>query len=349
MDRKRLDKIMADNNLDVVISIAPQTRLWFAKLSMSETQPLFLEKDNSYIFADGRYIEYAKTNAKNVKNVELFNGENIKNFAKDKESEYKRIGFEKEYLSISQMSMLKNWFPNAEFVGISGKELRIIKTKDEIELVRKACEISLKSLEELKPMIKAGMTEKDLDAELEYLLRKNGADKSSFDAIIASGPNSSKPHYRAGQRVLQEGDQLKIDFGVLYNGYASDITRTISVGELKDEKLKEINAILTEAQDFGKTLVGPGVSTVEIDQKIRDFITEKGYGKEFVHSTGHGLGIDVHELPNVTSNKAYETILEPGMIITIEPGIYIEGLGGIRIEDDVLVTEDGYEVLSKLK
>ncbi|GFS14446.1 XAA-PRO dipeptidase [Elysia marginata] len=152
----------------------------------------------------------------------------------------------------------------------------------------------------------------------------------------------------ASERKLQDGELVTIDFGTIFEGYCSDITRTFHVGNVTDPKLLEIEEVLREAQKRGVEAVRPGITTLEVDKVCRDYITEKGYGKYFVHSTGHGLGIDVHELPNVSAIPRWSRELKPGMIITIEPGIYIAGLGGIRVEDDVLVTENGHEVLSRL-
>uniref|UniRef100_A0A2C9L540 Peptidase M24 domain-containing protein n=1 Tax=Biomphalaria glabrata TaxID=6526 RepID=A0A2C9L540_BIOGL len=204
------------------------------------------------------------------------------------------------------------------------------------------------ALEKVKPFIKEGISEKELDAKLEYEIRMLGAEKSSFDAIIASGYRGALPHGRASNKIIKNGELITFDFGAIYNGYCSDITRTLHVGEVTDPKLLEIEAVLIEAQRLGKLAVKPGVSTFEVDKVCRDYISEKGYGKYFTHSTGHGLGIEVHEAPGVSFNKSVETILEPGMVITVEPGIYIEGFGGIRIEDDILVTENGHEVLSSI-
>ncbi|MGV2392519.1 UNVERIFIED_CONTAM: M24 family metallopeptidase [Campylobacter lari] len=192
------------------------------------------------------------------------------------------------------------------------------------------------------------MTEKEVAAYLNFLLKKHGADKESFDEIIAAGSNSAEPHHHPTDKKLEEGELLKVDFGALYKGYSADITRTTILGgedKAKNPEIVKILNIVKEAAARGRAAVRPGIKCKDVDKVCRDYIESQGYGKYFVHSTGHGLGIDVHELPSVSSRGEY--ILEPGMVVTVEPGIYIEGIGGARIEDDVLVTENGNYVFSR--
>lgn len=176
------------------------------------------------------------------------------------------------------------------------------------------------------PKIQPGLTEKSVDIELNYQMKLLGAEKESFDSIIATGPNSAMPHWRASLAKILDNDLLKIDFGALYNGYCADITRTSYLGKLEPKK-EEILEIVKKAAELGRKKVAPRVKASEIDKACRDYIDQKGYGQYFVHSTGHGVGIDIHELPVVSANS--DTILEPGMVITVEPGIYIPGLGGL--------------------
>lgn len=340
----KLHKIFENEGLDAIISFSEQTRLWLTEVKTSFGY-LFVEKTNIDLFVDGRYIEMANKNAKNT-NVHLIKEHSFNEYIASKK--YEKIGIENEYLVNSERELIQKWFPDAELISFSAAKLRIQKEDNEIQNVKKACEIALKSLEEIKPLIKEGISEKELDAELEKRIRMNGGEKGSFDAIIASGERSSLPHGRASDKILKNGELITIDFGAYYKGYASDITRTFHVGNVTNPKLLEIEKILREAQIRGVAAVKPGVTTGAIDKICRDYITEKGYGQYFTHSTGHGLGIDVHELPNVSSNPKYDWVLEEGMIITVEPGIYIEGVGGIRVEDDVLVTKTGHKVLSTL-
>ncbi|MBG0730625.1 aminopeptidase P family protein [Mycoplasma sp. 'Moose RK'] len=340
MNRKYLDKSFLDHNLDVVISFSYQTRFWFTKIATSDGI-LFIQKDKATLFVDGRYIENAQKNAQNCE-VLLTSKANLENFLKQKT--FQKIGIESEYLTIEQFDRIKSWFPKAEFFKLEAQLFRILKTKEEIANIEKAVQISLDAYNQILPKIKPGMSEKDVDIQLNYQMKLQGAEKESFDSIIASGPNSAMPHWRASQAKIHENDLLKIDFGAIFNGYCADITRTSALGIINPKKI-EILEIVKKAAEIGRKKVAPGVKAAEIDKACRDFITQKGYGQYFVHSTGHGVGIDIHELPVVSANS--QTILEPGMVITVEPGIYIPGVGGARIEDVVLVTESGFRTLSR--
>ena len=179
--------------------------------------------------------------------------------------------------------------------------------------------------------------------ELEFFMRKQGAASSSFDIIVASGYRSALPHGVATDKVIEKGELVTLDFGAYYKGYCSDITRTVAVGEISDE-LKTIYDIVLEAQLRGMEGIKPGMTGKEADALTRDYITEKGYGEYFGHSTGHGIGLEIHEGPALSVRS--DVVLEPGMVVTVEPGIYIAGLGGVRIEDDTVVTENGNESLT---
>lgn len=344
MNSKILDKTFDDNNLDVIVSSSEFTRFWYTNIQSSAGY-LFIEKiSKSTLVIDSRYIEYARNEAKNV-DVKLQEDNTMKELVAAKG--YKRVGIEQEYLTIGELEMFKKLIPNAEFVNISGANLRAIKTKEEGQKLKAAAQLALKALENITPFVKPGVTEIEVANKLVNEMRILGAEKESFDPIVASGSNGALPHAHPTNKKIQEGELVTIDFGCILNGYCSDITRTLKIGKIKDEKLNEIYEVVKEAQSRGVKAIKPGVTTVEVDKVCRDYITEKGYGKYFVHSTGHGLGIEVHEKPNVTPRKEFDTVLEPGMVITVEPGIYIEGFGGVRIEDDILVTETGYENLSR--
>ncbi|VEU75693.1 Xaa-Pro aminopeptidase [Mycoplasmopsis maculosa] len=344
MNKNRLNKLFLEKNIEAIVSPAPQTRLWYSKVQTTDGW-IIIEKNKAYLFVDGRYIEYARNNAKNVE-VRLLTQNSLIDFFNEKG--YKKIAIEKDYVLYSQYQQILKLVKPTTVGLILGQELRIQKSEEELELMQKTVDISLQAYDELIKWIKPGQTEKEVAAYLNYLLKKHGADKESFDEIVATGANSAEPHHHPTDKKIEIGDLLKIDFGALYKGYSADITRTIIFGgeeNAKDKKAVEILNIVKEAAKKGRDAVKPGIKASEIDKICREYITEKGYGEYFVHSTGHGLGIDVHELPSVGSKSDY--ILEPGMIITVEPGIYIEGLGGARIEDDVLVTNNGHYVISR--
>ncbi|TQC54058.1 aminopeptidase P family protein [Mycoplasmopsis mucosicanis] len=347
MNRKYLDKMFAEHKVDALVSEAAQTRLWYAGVQTSDGY-IVIEQNEAHLFVDGRYIEYATANAKNV-TIHLLQGTALKDFFAEKK--YKKVAFEKDYLKIQTYEYLKSLIQPQEEVMILGQELRILKSQEEINIMQDTVDKSLKALWQLKRWITPGFTEKQVAHKLNYLLKQSGADKESFDEIVASGPSAAEPHHHPTDRKIEAGELLKIDFGALYKGYSADITRTFILWDErgndtpKDPKSKEILEIVEAAAKAGRDAVRPGIMASEIDKICRDYIEKAGYGQYFVHGTGHGLGIDVHELPYVSS-KAKDYMLEPGMVITVEPGIYIEGFGGARREDDVLVTETGRYVFS---
>lgn len=237
-------------------------------------------------------------------------------------------------------------FGQAAFIKASGLigELRKYKAEDEAEKMRKSSELAEKALGEVIPLIKAGMKEIQVREMLEAEMKKQGLASPSFDTIIGSGPNSALPHYTAGDKVLEIGDSIVIDFGGMYQGYCSDMTRTIMLGKATKE-YKEVYEAVKGAQMSAVEAVKPGMRASDIDAAARDYITEKGYGDYFIHRTGHGIGMEVHEEPYISNIS--NTVLQPGMVFSIEPGIYLPGKFGVRIEDLVMVTETGVEVLNK--
>jgi Xaa-Pro dipeptidase len=237
-------------------------------------------------------------------------------------------------------------FKQAQFIKASSiiGELRKHKTEDEAEKMRKSSEYAEKALGKIIPMIKAGMREYEVRDLLEMEMKEQGMTSPSFETIIGSGPNSALPHYTAGDRVLNAGDSIVIDFGGMYQGYCSDMTRTVMLGKATAE-YKEVYETVKEAQKRAEEAVKPGVKASEIDEAARACIAEKGYGDYFIHKTGHGIGMEVHEEPYISDIS--NTVLKPGMAFSIEPGIYLPGKFGVRIEDLVIVTEDGAEVLNK--
>lgn len=227
----------------------------------------------------------------------------------------------------------------SEIIG----KMRMRKSKEEVDLLRNASRLADKSLQGIVKHIKPGMKETQIKELLEAEMKKNGLDMPSFDTIIGSGSNSALPHYTAGERVLQEGDSVVVDFGGVAHGYVSDMTRTFMLGKASDE-YRKVYEILKAAQQKAIEAVRPGVKANSVDAAARSYIAAHGYGEYFIHRTGHGVGLEVHEMPYITDKN--ELILEPGMAFSIEPGIYLPGKFGMRIEDLVVVTEDGVEVLN---
>ena len=257
-----------------------------------------------------------------------------------------RFGYESDNITISAYralrSMVDRTISASSTSGVIEK-LRQVKDAVEIEIIRKAAGMADAAFDAITREIHAGMSEKDVALLIDSTMRRLGADKEAFDTIAASGPNSACPHASPTNRKLQPGDNLKMDFGARYEMYNSDITRTVSIGA-PTEKQREIYQIVLDAQLLAIDAIAPGKSGKSIDAVARDYIASKGYGENFGHGLGHGLGILVHDHPALS--RGSNIVLEPGMVVTVEPGIYLEGWGGVRIEDDVLVTKTGGEIIT---
>ncbi len=223
------------------------------------------------------------------------------------------------------------------------QKLRCIKEPREVRMIRKAVDVAQKAMRRVRKIIRPGIRENELAAEVEYQMRLLGGDRKAFDTIVASGKNSSMPHAQCTDRRLRFGEAVTIDWGAQRGSYNSDLTRVFFIGKIKP-LFGKIYEIVLGAQRAAIKAVRPGVSAQEIDGVARDYISKNGYGKWFAHALGHGLGLEVHEAPRI--GQKINTALEPGMVFTVEPGIYLPGRGGVRIEDDVLVTAGGCEVLS---
>jgi Xaa-Pro dipeptidase len=221
--------------------------------------------------------------------------------------------------------------------------IRLHKEADEIAAMRQAIAVSEAALEATVSKVKVGMTERQITNILLNEMADRGSGGNAFEPIVLTGANSAQPHGVPGDAVVQSGDVLLFDFGTTYEGYPADITRCFAIGDIGDE-MKKIYETVLAANQAGLTAARPGVSAESVDRIVRQVITDAGYGKYFLHRTGHGLGLDIHEAPNIVEGNS--TILAPGMVFTIEPGIYISGKGGVRIEDNVVVTESGIDVLT---
>jgi len=260
----------------------------------------------------------------------------------------KRIGVEPRQLRLLEFRHVKSGAPEAEYPDASDvlSQLRLKKDKAEVDAMRRAVKIAQDSLEATIPLIKIGMTERELASELVMQLLKHGSDSElPFAPIVSGGPNSANPHASPSERKLQAGDLLVIDWGATYSGYISDLTRTFVVGEA-DAECQKIHKIVQEANAAGRAAGKPGVPCANVDIAARDVIEKSGYGKYFNHRTGHGIGMEVHEDPYMRGDNMQ--LLEVGMAYTVEPGIYLPNRNGVRIEDNVVITEDGADCLSDM-
>lgn len=256
-----------------------------------------------------------------------------------------RVGFEADSLTVAGLEDLQAAWPEATLVPLRGvvQGLRAVKSPEEIRQIREAQALADRVFGEVRPLIRAGVTEQDVAYEIESRLLRAGAE-SAFGIIVASGPRGALPHGHASGRVIEDGDLVTVDMGARLGGYHSDMTRTVAVGN-PSEELRRIYRAVREAEGAAVAAVKPGVRAADLDAVARGILTAHGLGEAFAHSLGHGVGLEVHERPGLRA--ASEDVLESGMVITIEPGAYVPGLGGVRIEDLLLVTDEGYEVLSR--
>ncbi|SDQ51131.1 M24 family metallopeptidase [Virgibacillus salinus] len=339
----RLRKALQENNLDAILITSPINRRYMTGFT-GTAGAVIVSKDETRFITDFRYIEQANEEAagytviehKKLIHQEISNQLNQLNV--------KRIGFEKDHVTYNTYEIYKKEF-EVELVPVSGliEELRLIKTDEELTILKQAAKIADDAYEHIQSYIKPGVKEIDISNELEFFMRNQGATSSSFDIIVASGYRAALPHGVASEKKIESGELVTLDYGALFNGYCSDTTRTVAVGEINDE-LKSIYNTVLEAQLLGVEGVKPGMTGKEADALTRDYIKEKGYGEYFGHSTGHGLGMEVHEGPGLSFRS--DKKLEPGMVVTVEPGIYVPNVGGCRIEDDIVLTEKGNERLT---
>jgi len=299
-------------------------------------------KSKAYFLTDFRYVEQAKKQCPHLELVvhKPIVWDSVAEIVEPAET----LFVEEANLTLANYNTLKSKI-KAEIKEGKGKveKLRLIKSPEEIELISEAARITDEAFMEICGMIKPGVTEEEISRELEFSMKKKGASHASFDFIVASGVRGALPHGVATDKVIEEGEFVTLDIGAVYKGYHSDMTRTVAVGNISDE-LKNIYDIVSKAQMAALEAVAIGKTGAEIDQVARKNIADNGYGDYFGHGLGHGVGLDIHEGPRVSS--ASDTILEENMIITIEPGIYLPDVGGVRIEDLVVVEKTGARRLS---
>jgi Xaa-Pro aminopeptidase len=329
--------------IDGMLITSPFNRRYISNFTGSAGVVLISEEKAQFL-TDFRYIEQASKQCQGFEIIKITGSIPEEVAQQAKKLGIQKLGFEEDFLSYSSFKLYAKEI-ESELVPFSGiiEKLRLIKTDAEIKILKVAADIADAAFKHILDFLRPGKTELEVSNELEFFMRRAGATSSSFDTIVASGHRSALPHGVASDKVIEAGDIVTMDYGCYYNGYVSDITRTVAVGE-PDAKLKEIYDIVLEAQLLGMAGIKPGMTGREADAITRDYITEKGYGEYFGHSTGHGIGLEIHEGPGLSMKS--DVILEPGMVVTCEPGIYIPGLGGVRIEDDTLITKDHNEALT---
>ena len=322
--------------------LSEENRLYFTGFASSNGTLLVMPEESSFI-TDSRYYE-AACSAVTEAQVLLQDQVYQQIFDLLQKHNCTEILVEADRMTLSELNKWRKMLPTYSFnvsnrLDMLANGIREIKSEEEIEKMQRAQDIAEKALDELLHILKPGVAERDLANELEYLMRKFGADGISFDTIAVSGANSSKPHGVPGEKLVEAGDFVTIDFGALYQHYHSDTTRTFAVGQ-PTEEMVNVYETVRKAQQAGLDYVRPNIAAFDLDKACRDVIAEAGYGEYFGHSTGHGVGVEIHEHP-FAGPKSEETIRE-NAIVTVEPGIYLPGKFGVRIEDMVLVTADGH-------
>ncbi|AOT68166.1 M24 family metallopeptidase [Geosporobacter ferrireducens] len=339
----KLRKLLEEMKLDSALIYKPENRRYMSGFTGTSGY-VFITTDKAYFITDFRYVEQA---AVQCKGYEILQHSSEKTLYQILEGfPIQHMGFEGDFVTYQEYKELTEKLPRIAFesLGSTLEKLRIIKDDQEIALIEKAAKITDEAFSHICRYIKPGVTEWEIALELESFMKKKGASATSFDSIVASGKRSSLPHGVASDKMIETGDFVTLDFGCVYQGYCSDMTRTIVVGKAS-EKQREIYTIVLDAQLKALAFIKPGVTGIEVDRVARDIISAKGYGAYFGHGLGHGVGLEVHESPRLS--PLGKDVLQPGMIVTDEPGIYLPDFGGVRIEDLVLVTETGHRTLSK--
>ncbi|WP_086350522.1 M24 family metallopeptidase [Candidatus Enterococcus clewellii] len=339
----KLRQEMKKNDISAFLVTSPYNLRYLTNFTGS-TGLAVITLDKAFFITDFRYTEQAAQQAEGyeiIKNTGPIFDEVMTLVETEK---LENIAFEEAHVSFAEYSVLEEIL-TCDLIPVAGmiEELREVKDEEEIAIIEKACSIADSAFDHILKVIKPGMTEIEVANQLDFYMRSLGASGVSFDTIVASGLRSAMPHGVASEKLIEKGDFVTLDFGCYYQGYVSDMTRTFAVGE-PDPKLKEIYQIVLEAQLKVLEQAQPGLTGIQLDAIARDHIASHGYGEAFGHSTGHGIGLEIHEGPNVSfkSNKQFVF----GNVITDEPGIYIPGLGGVRIEDDLLITAEGNRVLT---
>lgn len=344
----RLRAALEKQGLDAMLVLRPENRRYLSGFTGS-AGILLVTQDEQVFLTDFRYTQQAEEQCKHCRIVEYPNGANPNTYVFEllRAKSAKRLGFESDFVTYAQHQSFLQAFSEVELIPAAGliEELRLYKEESELVILRQAAKIADDAFAHILTVLKPGLTEREVALELETFMRKAGADSSSFDIIVASGHRSALPHGRASDKVIEYGDFVKMDFGAYYQGYCSDLTRTVVLGQPSD-KQREIYETVLEAQLHAVATIKAGMTGREADALARDIIAAKGYGDNFGHSLGHGLGMLVHEAPSLSQQRG-DQVLEPGMVVTVEPGIYLPDFGGVRIEDDIVITDKGNEVLTR--
>lgn len=349
MKNVKLEKIktfIRESKIDAILLDSWQNVFYASAFTGFEDALLIVTANSQYIVTDSRYTAQSKEQCPDFTLVTAYK-HNVAEVKKVLKAEkIKAIGFEEKAITLAEYEdFYKRLHVKLKPVSALFDIVRYHKTEDEIETIEKACDIAAQALERTIPFIKPGVKESEVAAKLEFEMRMGGADRPSFATVVASGVRGSMPHGTATEKVIEEGDAVTIDFGAFYKGYCSDCTRTFFVGKIGNPELEKIYNVVLKAQRAALDSYYEGMPASELDAVARNIITEAGFGKEFGHATGHGVGIDIHEGVRVSTHS--DEILEKGIVFSVEPGIYLEGLGGVRIEDLVTPENGKLKIMTK--
>ena len=337
--RKRLDALLVTN----------ETNVHYLTGFTGDSSYLLLSSDDEIICSDSRYTTQLERECPQIERlIQTQKTDMNATVARAlRKLDVAQVGVEADSLSVAAHQRLADAVKQAEFLPTSGivEKLREIKDAQEIRLLREAIRQAEQAFTALRATLAGHETERQIAAELEYLVRRCGGDGFSFEPVIAAGPNAALPHARASDARIVGATHLLIDWGANHRRYKSDLTRVLLTSRIPS-KLKRIYGVVSAAQAAAIDAIEPGVPASQVDRAARSVIDDAGFGRYFGHGLGHGIGLDIHEGPRINSRN--DEPLKPGMVITVEPGIYLPGYGGIRIEDDVLVTRTGHDVLSSL-
>lgn len=337
---------MCEERKQAELIITPQARRYLCGFASSDGY-LVLCAGKKYLLIDGRYYEEATRRLPDM-DVRLLKNTRLQLLELFEQLELEALAVETE-ITIEQLERLRSLFPMLQIepdqkLSDSVREMRAVKSEDELDYVKKAQHIAERAFQNILNFIRVGISEKQIAAELDYLMRKAGADRSAFDTIVVSGKRSSLPHGEPTYKPLAPGEFVTMDFGAVVNGYHSDMTRTVAVGSASEAMQKVYSTVLA-AQEKAIAVIAAGVELSVADAAARSVIKQAGFGEYFTHSTGHGVGLEIHEGPNLSPRS--EGVLKSGNLVTVEPGIYLPQKFGVRIEDMVYVTETGCQNLTK--
>lgn len=345
--RRKLAAELAGQRVDAMLVTNLIHVRYFSNFSGSNGALLINKDLSASIATDGRY---ATQIAQEVPDIEAVIGRQCGETLLSRVEGPRRVGFEADYVSVSELEAFKEAAGDGvELVPVSGalEDIRITKDPLELERLRWVARIAADAFTTLiqSGELAVGRTERDVAADLELHMRRNGAERTSFDTIVASGTNSALPHHTAGERIIKPGDIVTLDFGAFAAGFNSDMTRTVVMGQT-DSFAKEIFDLVHRAQAAGIAAATAGTSLSDVDAAAREVIEDAGMGEYFVHSTGHGVGLEVHEAPYASTTG--KGVLKPDMTLTIEPGVYVPNKGGVRIEDTLVITEGDPEIITNI-